>query len=86
MSERAIQMLKGVTFTNPVDLLDELLPEIWAYGKKISGNPNLRKNFALNSLVCVDNAIWKLYFDHNKFENFDAMIPEAYRGGTVSSS
>jgi L-alanine-DL-glutamate epimerase-like enolase superfamily enzyme len=81
MSERAIQMLKGVTFTNPIDLLDELLPEIWAYGKKITGNPNLRKTFALNSLVCLDNALWKLYFDHNKFENFDAMIPAAYKPG-----
>lgn len=81
MSERAIQMLKGVSFTNPVTLLDELLPEILDYGKKISGNPDMRKTFALNSLVCVDNALWKLYFDHNQFKNFDDMIPEAYRPG-----
>lgn len=81
MSERAIQMLNGTTFTNPIEVLDELLPEVWAYGKKISGNPNLRKTFALNSLVCVDNALWKLYFHHNKFKNFDDMVPEAYRPG-----
>ncbi|WP_425236470.1 enolase C-terminal domain-like protein [Ulvibacterium sp.] len=81
MSERAIQMLKGVSFTSPVEVLDELLPEILAYGKKISGNPNMRKTFALNSLVCVDNALWKLYFDHNRFADFDAMIPEEYRQG-----
>lgn len=81
MSERAIQMLNGTTFTNPIEVLDELLPEVWAYGKKISGNPDLRKTFALNSLVCVDNALWKLYFHHNKFKNFDDMVPEAYRPG-----
>ncbi len=81
MSERAIQMLKGVSFTNPVELLEELLPEIWAYGKQVSGNPNMRKTFALNSLVCVDNALWKLYFDHNKFKNFDEMVPAAYKPG-----
>ncbi|WP_422081016.1 enolase C-terminal domain-like protein [Ulvibacterium sp.] len=81
MSERAIQMLKGVSFTSPVEVLDQLLPEILAYGKKISGNPNMRKTFALNSLVCVDNALWKLYFDHNGFTDFDAMIPKEYRSG-----
>lgn len=81
MSERAIQMLKGMSFTNPIEVLDEILPEIWAYGKKISGNPNLRKTFALNALVCVDNALWKLYFHHNKFKNFDDMVPQAYRPG-----
>lgn len=81
MSERAIQMLKGISFTSPVKVLDELLPEILAYGKKISGNPNMRKTFALNSLVCVDNALWRLYFDHNGFADFDAMIPKEYRPG-----
>ncbi len=81
MSERAIQMLNGTTFTNPLDLLDELLPEILDYGKRISGNPNMRKTFALNSLVCVDNALWKLYFDHNKVKNFDELIPDAYKPG-----
>lgn len=81
MSERAIQMLNGTTFTNPLEVLDELLPEILDYGKQISGNPNMRKTFALNSLVCVDNALWKLYVDHNKIKNFDDMIPDAYKPG-----
>jgi L-alanine-DL-glutamate epimerase-like enolase superfamily enzyme len=62
-------------------LLDELLPEIFEYGKKITGNPNLRKTFALNSLVCVDNAAWLLYAAENNIKNFDDMIPAAYRPG-----
>lgn len=81
MSERALQMLKGNTFSNPNDLLDELLPEIYAYGKKITGNPDLRKTFALNSLVCVDNAAWLLYAAENNIKTFDDMIPVAYRPG-----
>ncbi len=81
MSERAIQMLKGYTFTNPLEVLDEILPEIHEYGKKISGNPNMRETFALNSLVCVDNALWNLYVDHNKIKNFDEMIPEKLKPG-----
>lgn len=81
MSERALQMMKGNTFSNPNDLLDDLLPEIFAYGKKITGNPDLRKTFALNSLVCVDNAAWLLYAAENNIKTFDDMIPAAYRPG-----
>jgi L-alanine-DL-glutamate epimerase-like enolase superfamily enzyme len=81
MSERALQMMKGNTFTNPNNLLDDLLPEIYEYGKKITGNPDLRKTFALNSLVCVDNAAWLLYAQENNFKTFDEMIPEEYRKG-----
>jgi len=81
MSERAAQLLKGNSFSNPMELLDELLPEVYAYGKKITGNSNLRKTFALNSLVCVDNAAWLLYAAENNIKNFDDMIPESYKAG-----
>lgn len=81
MSERALQMMKGNTFSNPNDLLDDLLPEVYAYGKKITGNQNLRKTFALNSLVCVDNAAWLLYAAENNIKTFDEMIPAAYKPG-----
>ncbi|MEP7107134.1 MAG: enolase C-terminal domain-like protein [Ferruginibacter sp.] len=81
MSERALQLIKGTSFTNPLELLDDLLPQVWDYGKQITGNPNLRKTFALNSLVCVDNAAWLLYAQENKMKNFDEMIPDAYKPG-----
>jgi L-alanine-DL-glutamate epimerase-like enolase superfamily enzyme len=81
MSERALQMMKGNSFTNPHDLLDDLLPEIYEYGKKITGNPDLRKTFALNSLVCVDNAAWLMYAHENNLKTFDEMIPDKYRQG-----
>jgi len=81
MSERALQMLDQGSFNNPIEILDQLLPEVLEYGKKITGNSLLRKTFALNSLVCVDNALWLLYAFHNKLTNFDQMIPEAYKPG-----
>lgn len=81
LSERALQLMKGSSFTNPLELLDELLPEVLAYGKKITNNPDLRKTFALNSLVCVDNAAWLLYAAENKINKFDDMIPDAYKPG-----
>lgn len=81
MTEKALQLLKGTTFTDPVELLDRLLPEVYAYGQKITGNQNLRKTFALNALVPVDNAAWMLYAAENKLAGFDAMIPDAYKPG-----
>jgi len=81
MSERALEMLKGNSFTTPLQLLDDLLPEVYDYGKKITGNPDLRKTFALNSLVCVDNAAWLLYAKENSISNFDDLIPDTYKPG-----
>lgn len=81
MSERALQMMKGNSFTNPDTLLDEILPEVYAYGKKITRNPDLRKTWALNALVCVDNAAWLLYAAENNIKTFDDMIPAAYKPG-----
>src|SRR4029079_6904897 len=81
MTDRALQIMKGNSFTDPLELLDDLLPEVYAYGKKITGNPDLRKTFALNSLVCVDNAAWLLYARENNMTHFDEMIPDAYKPG-----
>jgi L-alanine-DL-glutamate epimerase-like enolase superfamily enzyme len=81
MSERALQMAKGMTFTSPIALLDALLEEVYAYGKQITRNPDLRKTFALNALVGLDNAAWLLYAAENGLKSFDEMIPEAYQPG-----
>jgi hypothetical protein len=81
MTERALQLIKGNSFSDPVSLLDQLFPEVYEYGKKITGNPDLKKTFALNSLVPVDNAVWLLYAAENNIEQFDEMIPEAFRQG-----
>ena len=81
LTERALQMVKGETFTSPVDLLDSVWRDVLDYGKQVTGSPNLRETFALNALVGFDNAAWLLYAHENGFETFDAMIPEAYRPG-----
>jgi len=79
ITRRALEMVKGMSFTSPVDLLDDILDEVYEEGKKITGNPNLRKTFVLNALVGVDNAAWLLYAAENGITNFDDMIPAAYR-------
>lgn len=78
LTERALQIMKGLSFSTPVDLLDQIFPEVYAYGQKITSNPNLRKTFALNALVGTDNAAWLLYAKENGFSTFDQMIPKAY--------
>ena len=81
MSERALQMVKGQSFANPLELLDDILDEVLDYGKQITGNPNLRKTFALNALVGLDNAAWLLYAAENGIDKFDDLIPEEYQKG-----
>jgi L-alanine-DL-glutamate epimerase-like enolase superfamily enzyme len=79
MSERALQMLRGQSFTNPIELLEAIRHEVHAYGKKITGHAGLRETFALNALVGVDNAAWLLYAAEHNLASFDDLIPTAYR-------
>jgi len=79
MTERAMQMVNGQTFTSPVELLDTILPEVYSFGQKVTSNPQLRKTFALNALVGLDNAAWLLYAKENKISTFDGLIPAAYK-------
>ena len=79
MTQHALKLLEGRSFTSPVELNDWLWPQVWEYGKKVTANPRLRATFALNSLVSVDNAVWVLFARENGITSFDGMIPSAYR-------
>jgi len=79
MTEFALQRSRGLRFSNPLELLDELLPQTYGYGKQITGNPDLRLTFALNALVGVDFAAWLLYARENRIDSFDDLIPEEFR-------
>ena len=74
-AKRAMQL----DWDTPIDLLEQLLPSTYEYGKAITSNPDLRLTFALNSLVPVDNAVWLLYCFEKNITNFDTMIPEDAR-------
>ena len=79
LTEHALQLIKGQSFTNPIELIDDIFEEVYQFGIKITANPNLRKTFALNALVGVDNALWMLYASENGIKNFDQLIPDKYR-------
>lgn len=78
LTERALQMLKGSSFTTPLDIIDSLYSELFEYGKYVTCNPQLRKTFVLNALVAVDNALWLLYAKENDITNFNKLIPKEY--------
>ncbi|MCX6327479.1 MAG: twin-arginine translocation signal domain-containing protein [Bacteroidia bacterium] len=79
LTERALQIVKGQSFGTPVELLDNILPEVYEFGKKITSRADLRKTFALNALVGIDNAAWLLYAKENGLSTFDEMIPPEYK-------
>jgi L-alanine-DL-glutamate epimerase-like enolase superfamily enzyme len=79
LTERALQLADGRSFDTPVDLLDDLLDEVYEYGKAITGNQHLRKTFALNALVGLDNAAWLLYAQERGITSFDDLIPTRYK-------
>ena len=79
LTKKATDILKGRSFQDPISLLDSILEEVYQYGIKITGKKNLRKTFALNALVPIDNAVWLLYAHENGIHSFDEMIPASYR-------
>ena len=79
LAERAARLVQGRSFSNPIDLIESILPELYAYGKKVTGNNNLRKTFVLNSLISLDSALWKLFACENNISKFHDLIPSEYQ-------
>lgn len=79
MSDYALKLVNGTDFSDPFSMLQEIYPKVYAYGKQITNNPDLRKTFALNALVCVDNAAWQLYAKENQQQDFLQLVPQARR-------
>jgi len=81
LTERALQIAEGTSFETPIDLIEGLVDELLPYARQLTGDAALQKTFVLNALVPVDHAAWLLYARENGIQDFDAMIPDAYRPG-----
>jgi L-alanine-DL-glutamate epimerase-like enolase superfamily enzyme len=79
MTAFAAEQAKHCVWQTPIDILDQLLPLTYEYGKKITNSSNLRLTFALNSLVPVDNAAWLVYCKAKGIISFDQMVPDYLR-------
>jgi L-alanine-DL-glutamate epimerase-like enolase superfamily enzyme len=77
--DHALEMIKGQSFSTPIELQESILDEVYKYGKKIANTDKLRMTFTLSSMVALDNALWMLYAQENGFRTFDEMIPAEYR-------
>ncbi len=75
----ALQKIKGQSFSNPIELQDAIIDDVYKYGQSITKNPRIRMTFTLSSMVALDNAMWMLYAQENGFRTFDEMIPADYR-------
>jgi len=76
---KAAALATKIEWNTPVDLLEQLLPQVYDYCKIITGEPELRLTFALNALVAVDNAAWMLHCREHGLDSFDQMIPADVR-------
>ena len=75
----ALRAAQDIPFDTPLDLLEALLPLTLSYGKTITGISTLRETFALNALVPIDYAAWRLYAQVHGITQFDAMLPQFAR-------
>ena len=76
LTEYALKLLKNTEFKTPTEAILSITDKVYEYGKRITNNPNLRKTFALNSLVSVDNALWQLYALENGTEDFIKLLDD----------
>jgi L-alanine-DL-glutamate epimerase-like enolase superfamily enzyme len=79
MTGQALALARDVAFATPFELLDRLLPEVHAHGRRLCGRDDLRLTFTLNALVPVDNAAWMLYARRAGKTGFDALLPAEFR-------
>ena len=75
----ALTRVEGQSFETPIELLERLLPEAYAYAKGVCRRDDLKLTFVLNALVGFDNAAWMLYCREKGYKGFDEMIGAEYR-------
>ncbi len=75
----ALKQAKGSSFSNPINLLEEILPATYRYAKNITDRSDLRLTFVLNALVPFDNAAWMLYAHENNLTSYDDLIGKEFQ-------
>lgn len=75
----ALEVICDHPFETPIDIQRELFDDIYRRAQAITQKADLRKTFALNALVGIDNALWTLYFRENNCKTFDDIVPESCR-------
>jgi L-alanine-DL-glutamate epimerase-like enolase superfamily enzyme len=79
VTAHALRLAQRRSFDSPLDLQERIFGEVYDYARTITGEPKLKKTFALNALVPVDNAAWVAYARTHGVTDFDRMIPDDCR-------
>jgi L-alanine-DL-glutamate epimerase-like enolase superfamily enzyme len=61
VTRRALDMLRGMAFTTPPEMIATLVPALLKDTQKQLGNVHVPQTFVLNALVAVDFALWQLW-------------------------
>ena len=77
--ERGLGLVRGRSFTSPQAMFYDIMPQVYAYGRAVTRQSDLRPTFALNALVALDNAAWMLWAQEEGIDGFDKLIPSRYR-------
>ncbi|WP_240894519.1 enolase C-terminal domain-like protein [Parapedobacter sp. SGR-10] len=86
LTNKALQKIINHEFNDPIQLMDQLIPELYDEGKQLTGIDQLNINFVYNALLSVDNALWMLYAQENGLSTFSETIPQAYRESLSSKN
>ncbi|MBT3287096.1 MAG: mandelate racemase/muconate lactonizing enzyme family protein [Victivallales bacterium] len=76
VTEFAAQALVGTSPASPMEAVQTLLPQAHEYARNLTRLPELRRTFALNALVGVDNALWQLHAARHGLTTFNQLVPD----------
>lgn len=79
ITKHAVQSAEGAVFSDPFDLLDQIVPKAAQFGQERSGLAELKQTFVLNALTAFDHAAWSLFARTKGTTVFKQLLPEAYQ-------
>lgn len=79
LTSYALKLIEGMSYNTPIDLLQQIFPQVYAFAKRVTGIDHLKETFVLNALVPIDLAAWVIYYKEKKCKDFDDMLPAAYK-------
>lgn len=75
LTAHALTLIEGKRFSSPTEMITAIADEVLAYGRTVTGRQDLRKTFALNSLVPLDHAAWQLAAMEASSEDLSRLAP-----------
>lgn len=74
VTEKALLLLKGKEFTDPVDMQKQIFNNLKSYASDINDKNDLMDTFVLNALVPVDFALWQIWAREHDAKCFDDIV------------